>query len=240
MIIFIIKLLITCTCLFQCTEHLSESCLTSISALMTHSRATARKHYAASNTDTLTAKGHVALTEGLAAAAAEASGRQSPSSDSEPVPPTPMATPTSTPTYTPTPMHASTSTPSTSTAQAPLVCYGSSSDDELNEQLQSDTSKNSTLSLSTPKRKSGHFSVFSVEDHNYLGRTWSELLKKDVRVESKSSNRDIMKAVLEADRAQFLTSTYTRNQLTEKHKSLLKNFLRRKREKKPLSFDFRP
>ena len=128
--------------------------------------------------------------------------------------------------------------PSPSVAVTRLVDYDSS-DEEEDWQDSQNTSLPIPLNTSASRRASGQFSVFTPDDHNYLGMIWTPLLKRDVEKASKSPNKAVYKAVVDADRGTYFTETYSRPVLMEKYKSLFKNLLKRKRENKPLSFAFK-
>ena len=145
-----IYILMIDTCLLQCTAHLSEGCLSDLSSLVSHSRITTRTYYEVTNQDLWTARGHEALKQGLAAAAAEASG----------------GTPNLEQNF--TTAESQPAMPSPSVAVISLVEYDSS-DEEEDCQDSQNTSLPSPLNTSASRRTSGQFSVFMPDDHNYLG-----------------------------------------------------------------------
>ena len=176
--------------------------MTEISVLMTHSRETAKRNYTARNKDLQTARGHLALQEGLHAAASSSAQKTSNLQESTSEP------------------HTSLTEPQPSTSQA-LVPYVFSSEEE------EDT-----------RRASGQISVFTPEDHCHLGKLWTDLLKKDVQGGKKTANHDIMRAVAADDRSTHFTTTYSRTQLCDKYKSLLKNLMLQKKRNKTLDFSY--
>ena len=197
--------------MFQCSDHLTENGLYDLASLMTHSRTTAIRHYAVRQTDRGTARGHRALREGLEAAVATATTSR---------PPTPSRSPDH--------QQAIEDSPADEGAEGFNISPRDSQP----------STRESGISCTLNSRLSGQYSIFSKPDHSYLGNMWSALLERDVGLERKATNQEVNKHIEDDSRSDYLATQYTRHQLLEKYKSLFKNLLKRKREKKPLVFVF--